>query len=124
VIQQPLSDLAVEIIKEALASDGQQFVFESPMYKGQPIHRKAMADALRGTKHETNKDKTKTAGLCELLGSSRSRPMTCAGRQRPWPATSASTTHGLRSASTTPRARRPSRSCRRSPAKCTITPSG
>ncbi|MBR0916569.1 tyrosine-type recombinase/integrase [Bradyrhizobium japonicum] len=68
VIQQPLSDLAIEIIKEALASHDQQFVFESPMYKGQPIHRKAMADALRGTKHEKNKDKTKTAGLCELLG--------------------------------------------------------
>lgn len=68
VIQQPLSDLAVEIIKEALTSDDQQFVFESPMYKGQPIHRKAMADALRGTKNETNKDKTKTPGLCELLG--------------------------------------------------------
>ncbi|WP_445216758.1 tyrosine-type recombinase/integrase [Bradyrhizobium sp. Pa8] len=63
VIQQPLSDLAVEIIKEALTSDDQQFVFESPMYKGQPIHRKAIADALRGTKHEKNKDKTKTAGL-------------------------------------------------------------
>ncbi|MEY9130877.1 integrase [Bradyrhizobium diazoefficiens] len=68
VIQQPLSDLAVEIIKEALASDDQQFVFESPMYKGQPVHRKAMADALRGTKLEKNKDKTKTPGLCELLG--------------------------------------------------------
>ncbi|MET3972269.1 site-specific integrase [Bradyrhizobium sp. S3.9.1] len=68
VIQQPLSALAVEIIKEALASDDQQFVFESPMYKGQPVHRKAMADALRGTKHEKNKDKSKTAGLCELLG--------------------------------------------------------
>ena len=68
VIQQPLSDLAVEIIKEALVSDDQQYVFESPMYEGQPIHRKAMADALRGTKHEKNKDKTKTAGLCELLG--------------------------------------------------------
>ncbi|WP_409997253.1 tyrosine-type recombinase/integrase [Bradyrhizobium cosmicum] len=68
VIQQPLSGLAIEIIKEALASDDQQLVFESPMYKGQPIHRKAMADAQRGTKHETNKDKTKTAGLCELLG--------------------------------------------------------
>jgi integrase len=68
VIQQPLSDVAVEIIKEALASADQQFVFESPMYKGQPIQRKAMADALRGTKHEINKDKTKTAGLCELLG--------------------------------------------------------
>ncbi|MEY9594445.1 integrase [Bradyrhizobium yuanmingense] len=68
VIQQPLSNLAVEIIKEALTSDDQQFVFQSPMYPGQPIHRKAMADALRGTKHEKNKDKTKTAGLCELLG--------------------------------------------------------
>lgn len=68
VIQQPLSDLAVGIVKEALTSDDQQFVFESPMYKGQPIHRKAMADALRGTKHEKNKDKSKTAGLCELLG--------------------------------------------------------
>jgi integrase len=65
VIQQPLSDLAVEIIKEALASDNQQFVFESPMYKGQPIHRKAMADALRGTKHERHP--TKTPGICKLL---------------------------------------------------------
>jgi integrase len=68
VIQQPLSDLALAVIEEALTSADQQFVFESPMYKGQPIHRKAMADALRGTKHEKNKDKTKTPGLCELLG--------------------------------------------------------
>ena len=34
VIQQPLSDLAVEIIKEALASDGQQFVFEKSHVQG------------------------------------------------------------------------------------------
>ncbi|MET4121367.1 integrase [Bradyrhizobium sp. JR4.1] len=74
VIQQPLSDLALEIIKEALTSDDPQFVFESPIYKGQPIHRKAMADALRGTKHETNKNKTKTTGLCELLGLKRFTP--------------------------------------------------
>src|SRR4029077_3637675 len=53
---------------EALASDAQQFVFDSPVYPGQPIHRKAMAAALRGTKHETHKTKTKTPGLCELLG--------------------------------------------------------
>ncbi len=72
VIQQPLSDLALEIIKEALTSDDQQFVFESPIYKGQPIHCKAMADALRGTKHETNKNKT--TGLCELLGLKRFTP--------------------------------------------------
>ena len=58
VIQQPLSDLAVEIIKEALASGDQQFVFESPMYKGQPIHRKAMADgaALHQTREEQGQD--------------------------------------------------------------------
>jgi hypothetical protein len=40
----------------------------TPVYPGQPIHRTAMATALRGTKHETCKDKTKTPGLCELLG--------------------------------------------------------
>ena len=68
VIEQPLSDLAVEIIKKALTSDEQQFVFESPVYPGQPIHRIAMATALRGTKHEKNPDKSKKAGLCELLG--------------------------------------------------------
>jgi integrase len=68
VIEQPLSDLAVETIREALASDDQQFVFESPVYPGQPIHRIAMATALRGTKHEKNNDKSKKPGLCELLG--------------------------------------------------------
>ncbi|WP_245310148.1 tyrosine-type recombinase/integrase [Bradyrhizobium jicamae] len=68
VIEQPLSDLAVEIIREAMASDAQQFVFESPVYPGQPIHRIAMATALRGTKQEKNKDKSKKPGLCELLG--------------------------------------------------------
>jgi len=68
IIEQPLSDLAVEIIHEALESDVQQFVFESPVFKGQPIHRTAMATALRGTKHEKTKGKTKTPGLCELLG--------------------------------------------------------
>lgn len=74
VIQQPLSTLAVEIIEEALASDEQQFVFESPVYPGQPIHRTAMATALRGTKHEKNPDKSKTPGICELLGLKRFTP--------------------------------------------------
>jgi integrase len=68
VIEQPLSDLAIEIVREALASDDQQFMFESPVYPGQPIHRIALATALRGTKHEKNKDKSKKPGLCELLG--------------------------------------------------------
>lgn len=42
-------------------------MFESPVYPGLPIHRTAMATALRGTKHEKYKGKTKTPGLCELL---------------------------------------------------------
>jgi integrase len=64
VIQQPLSDLAVQIIKEALSSDKQQFVFASPV-GGQPMNRKVMATALRGTKV---KGKVKTPGICALLG--------------------------------------------------------
>lgn len=64
VIQQPLSDLAVEIIKEALSSDKQQFVFASPL-GDQPMNRKVIATALRGTKV---KGKVKTPGICALLG--------------------------------------------------------
>jgi integrase len=64
VIQQPLSDLAVEIIREALTSDTQQFVFASP-FGDQPMNRKVMAVALRGTKV---KGKVKTPGICALLG--------------------------------------------------------
>ena len=62
VIQQPLSDLAVEIIREALTGDDQQFVLESPVYTGQPIHRTALGTALRG-----RPDK-EMPGICEVLG--------------------------------------------------------
>ncbi|KRQ98379.1 tyrosine-type recombinase/integrase [Bradyrhizobium valentinum] len=64
VIQQPLSSLAVEIIKEALISDKQQFVFASP-FGDQPMNRRVMATALRGTKC---KGKVKRLGICALLG--------------------------------------------------------
>jgi len=63
VIQQPLSDLAVEIIREAL-EDGREHVFASPL-GDQPMNRKVMAVALRGTKL---KGKVKTPGICALLG--------------------------------------------------------
>lgn len=66
-MKQPLSDLAMEIVKEAVKSSEQQYAFESPVYPGQPLNRHAMSVALRGTKHEKCKGKTKTAGLCELL---------------------------------------------------------
>src|ERR1700688_3262250 len=64
VIQQPLSSLAVEIIKEALKNSNKDFVFASPL-DNQPLNRKAMATALRGTKV---KGKVKTPGICALLG--------------------------------------------------------
>jgi integrase len=70
VIQQPLSDMAVEIIREALSSDKQQYVFASPL-GDQPMHRKAMATALRSTKV---KGKVKTPGICALLGLKRFTP--------------------------------------------------
>jgi integrase len=59
-VQQPLSDLAVEIIREAM-QDGatREHVFASEA-SDQPINREAMAKALRGT--------AKTPGLCALLG--------------------------------------------------------
>jgi integrase len=64
VIQQPLCDLAVEIIREALSDDKKQYVFRSP-FGDQPMNRKTMATALRGTKC---KGKVKTPGICALLG--------------------------------------------------------
>ncbi|MGO4513152.1 tyrosine-type recombinase/integrase, partial [Bradyrhizobium sp. 2TAF36] len=64
VIQQPLSDLAVEILKEALRGSNKQYVFASPL-GDKPLHRKAMADALRGDKR---KGKMRTPGICALLG--------------------------------------------------------
>jgi integrase len=63
-IQQPLSSLAVEIIREALKNNNKDFVFASPLDK-KPLNRKAMATALRGTKY---KGKVKSAGICALLG--------------------------------------------------------
>src|SRR5262249_48674084 len=58
-IQQPLSDLAIEIIREAMESDDQEFIFAG-RWDDAPIARSAMATALRGTR--------KTPGICKLLG--------------------------------------------------------
>jgi integrase len=64
VIQQPLSDLAVAIIKEALNA-GNEHAFASPL-GDQPMGRQAMANALRGTKYKNGK--VKSPGICALLG--------------------------------------------------------
>jgi integrase len=63
VIQQPLSDLALEILNEAM-EEGKQHVFASK-YGDQPMSRQIMATALRGT---TSKGKVKTPGICATLG--------------------------------------------------------
>ena len=64
MIQQPLSDLAVEIIREAL-EEGNDHVFTSPL-GDEPIGRQAMSTALRGTTYQSGK--VKTPGICALLG--------------------------------------------------------
>ena len=67
-IQQPLSDLAVEIIREALTSDKQQYVFASPL-GDMPMNRRVMATALRGTKGKgKGGGQGENAGICALLG--------------------------------------------------------
>jgi integrase len=57
VINQPLSELALEIIKEAMGNYDHAFVGR---FGDAPVARTAMANALRGSK--------KTKGICELLG--------------------------------------------------------
>ena len=64
VIQHPLSDLAIEIIKEAL-EHGNEHIFASPLGDF-PMNRKIMATALRGTRRKGGK--VKTPGICVLLG--------------------------------------------------------
>jgi integrase len=57
VINQPLSDLALQIIKEAMGN--YEYAFTG-RFGDAPLARSAMANALRGNK--------KTKGICELLG--------------------------------------------------------
>lgn len=115
VIQQPLSDLAVEIIKEAL-EDGNEHVFASPL-GDQPMNRKIMAATLRGI---TRKGNVTSPGFCDILG----LRTICAELPQRWQAISALMMHGLQSVLTMPQTGRASRSCQRLQARPTITPSG
>ncbi|WP_225645914.1 tyrosine-type recombinase/integrase [Bradyrhizobium australafricanum] len=63
VINQPLSDLALEIIKEAMGNYDHAF---TGRFGNAPLSRQAMSGALKGTKHRNGK--VKTPGICELLG--------------------------------------------------------
>jgi integrase len=66
VINQPLSDLALEIIKEAMGNYDYAF---TGRFGNAPLSRQAMSGALKGTKVTKNgKRVTRTPGICELLG--------------------------------------------------------
>jgi integrase len=71
LIQHPLSELAVEIIREAL-EDGKDHIFSSPRCENAPLERKAMAAALRGTKNADGS--VRTPGICKLLGLKKFTP--------------------------------------------------
>ena len=63
MINQPLSDLALEIIKEAMGN--YEYAFTG-RFGNAPLSRQAMSGALKGTKYRDGK--VKTPGICELLG--------------------------------------------------------
>lgn len=63
VINQPLSDLALEIIKEAMGDNDYAFVGR---FGDAPLARSAMANALRGTVYGDGR--VKSPGICDLLG--------------------------------------------------------
>lgn len=66
MIRQPLSDLAVEIAKEAMGNYPWMF---AGRWKDEPLNRKAMACALRGNKVKRGgKVVVRSIGLCEQLG--------------------------------------------------------
>lgn len=65
-IHQPLSDLAVEIAKEAMGNYPWMF---TGRFGNEPLNRKAMACALRGNRTKRNgKVLVRSIGLCEQFG--------------------------------------------------------
>jgi integrase len=65
-IQQPLSDLALEIIAESMGNHEYAF---TGRFGDAPLSRQAMSGALAGTKMMRNGRRvTRTPGVCELLG--------------------------------------------------------
>lgn len=63
VINQPLSDLALEILMVSMGNHDFAFVGR---FGDAPLARQAMSGALKGTKHRNGK--VKTPGICALLG--------------------------------------------------------
>ena len=66
VVNQPLTGLALEIIKESMGNYDYLF---AGRWGDAPLHRSAMANALRGTWRIVDAKKvTKSKGICEMLG--------------------------------------------------------
>jgi integrase len=66
VINQPLSDLALEIVNEAMGNYDYAF---TGRFGNAPLSRQAMSGALKGTKMMKNGRRVaRTPGICELLG--------------------------------------------------------
>jgi integrase len=66
IINQPLSDLALEIMTEAMGN--YEYAFTG-RFGNAPLSRQVMSGALKGTKMTRNgKRVTRTPGICELLG--------------------------------------------------------
>jgi integrase len=63
VINQPLSDLALEILTESMGNHDYAF---TGRFGDAPLARQAMSGALKGTRHRNGK--VKTPGICALLG--------------------------------------------------------
>jgi integrase len=61
-INQPLSDLALEILTESIGNYDFAFVGR---FGDAPLARQAMSGALKGTKHRNGK--VRTPGICVLL---------------------------------------------------------
>jgi integrase len=117
VIQQPLSSLAVEVIRDALEDDN-QYVFASPL-GDMPMNRRVLATALRGTTHTGGK--LKSPGVCALLSLKSFAPHDLRRTAANWRAISASVMHGSRNVLIMPQARSRNRLCRPSPGRSTIT---
>lgn len=85
----PLSDVAVEVIKEAISDDEQTAVFPSKFSDGDvPIARASLSQALAGKKNGKKvRDKTEDRmGIRETLAWSTSPRMTCGAPPQPLPA--------------------------------------
>jgi integrase len=120
VINQPLSDLALEIVKEALSDDGQQFVFKARSVTSRWNARQWRPRfAVPCTR--TARRRRRASANCSALR--HFRRTICGGRRRQCAATLVCRKLTFRSASIIRRARMSTASrCRRSPTGSIISP--